>query len=112
MKNLRIKVLLILFVSLTVLTVWAWVENADNLDILYTKNIHYQNRWRLDIERSADVAFLREKALALIDTLNERSRNTNQVAGRVQELLSGVVILCMVGSVIVVVESFKRKNNQ
>lgn len=111
MKNIRIKVLGVLLVILTTLTIWSWVTNTNNLDIAATKNAHYQNTLRVKLNQSNDPEFLKRQGLEFLDMMNKRTEDRNRIAGNVQKLLTWTTLLTILSLIIVTTEIMVRRRN-
>jgi hypothetical protein len=66
MRNLRLKILLILSLISTGLLIYSWIQNSYQVDFFITKNIHYHNRMIQGIKDSNDIDSVKAKAIQII----------------------------------------------
>jgi hypothetical protein len=108
-KDLRTKIILTLSIVSTVIAIWTWIQNVNNIDIAATKNRHYQSQLRLQIKSSNDPVFIKEKALSFLDTMNELREEKNRTASDVNKSLVWLVVVSVLTTIITTIELIKRR---
>lgn len=109
MKDIKIKLILTLSILLTATAIWTWTQNLKNIDILVTKNRHYQSQVRLELGTSNDPAFLKEKAFSFLDTINKIHEEKSRIANDVNESLVWLIVISFLTTIITTVEFIKRR---
>jgi len=101
MKNLRLKLLLVLIILSTSFSVWAWLENLNNIDLAYTKNKALDNEFRIKIEKSTDTSSLKHISFELLNKRSKQRKEVSDTAINIQRSIAfsaliSVLSICLV----------------
>ncbi len=109
---MRLKVLLVFSLLTAALTIWAWADNPFQLDIAATKNRRLIYERTKEIEAASDIDSLRQKTFQIINQLDKRNLERDQIVVRVQNLLTVTILLNVISITLLIVEMRRRKNDR
>ena len=108
MKNLRLKVLLVLIILSTSLTIWTWLVNLNNIDLAYIKNKALENELRIKIEKNTDTSFLKHISFDLLNKLSQQRKTVSEKANGIQNLIEFSILISFLSICLTLLE-LRRK---
>lgn len=103
MKNIRLKILLIICLLMSGLVVYSWIQNSYQIDFLITKNNHYHNRMIQGIKESQDIDYVKLQAIQIIEAISENTNVKNERAIKVSKTLIGLFVLTLMTNILIII---------
>ena len=111
MKNLKIKSLIFLISILTILNSLAWIENAKTIDIVITKNFHYQ---RITLNRILAIKNIQERQTEMQKFINKKEKYYIEEQNKrtlIFEFLGSTTFISIICIIISLLELRKKNKN-
>lgn len=104
MKNLRLKILLVLIILSTSFTIWAWLKNLNNIDFAHTKNKALDSELRIKIENSTDTSFIKHRYFDLLNNRSQQRKTVSDTAINIQNLMALSTLISALSICLVLLE--------
>ncbi|MPQ49242.1 hypothetical protein GCQ56_19755 [Marinifilum sp. N1E240] len=108
MKNLRLKILLVLCLCSIGLVMYSWIQNSYQIDLFITKNQHYYNRIIQGIKESNDIDSVKIQAIQIIEGIDNNKFNKSKRAIRASKAQAVVMFMILIIIALTIIE-IKRK---
>jgi hypothetical protein len=105
---MRLTVLFILLTITAILTISTIYHNSFQIDFAATKNNHLTNQRKAEIMGESNVDSLRQRAISAWDSLDQRRKETDLRANKIQVLLVWTLVSIVGSLAMIVVEILKR----
>jgi uncharacterized membrane protein (DUF106 family) len=109
MKNLRLKISLLLIITISVTTIFTLVENTKTIDFVPVKNKSYYNSSLNEILKIQDVETRKAEGEIFLNQLNKKHSNDQESNAKIFSLLSSNIFICIVCVIIIFIDLFKKQ---
>lgn len=109
MKNLRLKILLLLIITISVTTIFTFVENTKTIDFVPVKNEYYSKSILNEILEIPDVETRKVEGEIFLNQLNKKHSKNQKSNAKIFSLLSTNIFICLVCIIIIFIDIFKKK---
>ncbi len=108
MKDLRLKILLILSLVSTGMIVYSWIQNSYQIDYFATKNRHLRNQMIQELKATNDIDSVKVKAIQIVENIGQNANKDSKRAIKESKIQIGIICLLLIINVLIIIE-MKRK---
>ncbi len=109
MKNLRLKILLLLSLLSTGLIVYSWIQNTYQIDFFATKNRHLRIQMIQELKENNDIDSVKVKAIQIVENIGQNANKDSKRAIKESKIQIGIFCLLLIVNVLIIIE-IRNKN--
>jgi hypothetical protein len=111
MKNLRLKILLILSLISIGMIIYSWIQNSYQIDFFATKNHHIRALMIYDMQQSNNIDSVKNKALEIVNLNDKIKISDSNRAIKESKVLVYLFLTLLIIVILIIIEIKKTPHN-